>query len=162
MDVVEGRLSPALASSARRVTPLRDARCAAGDPAVLRALAAADGYVFARALVPRPLVRALRAELLAQCARRGWLHEHAPVARGIARAGAARHATPEALVALQADVQLRPAFAALRSHPALLALLGQVLGAPPATGCGDVCRLAFPDALERTTPPHQDHFYTRG
>lgn len=155
-------MSPGASRSTSRVLPLRDASQVLGNPAALRDLAAADGYLFVRNLVPRAVARMLRAELLAQCAHRGWLHEHAPVARGIARADAAQRATPEALAALQADVQIRPAFGALRTDPGLLALLGSVLDAPPVAGCGDVCRLAFPNAPERATPAHQDHFYTRG
>ncbi|MGH7618912.1 MAG: phytanoyl-CoA dioxygenase family protein [Gemmatimonadaceae bacterium] len=145
-----------------RVRPLVDASSAMADPAAIAALAAANGYLFFRRLVERDGVLALRDRVLDLCAHRGWLDEAAPRARGVARENIAGIATRDELLAIQAGIQALPEFAKLRSHPAILAVLESIFGAAPTAGYGDVCRLSFAGDLERTTPPHQDYFYTRG
>jgi ectoine hydroxylase-related dioxygenase (phytanoyl-CoA dioxygenase family) len=146
-------------SNAVRVRPLIDSSSAIHDAEELRRRARTHGYVFARNLVSRATVRRLRAAVLERCARRGWLRH--PWAKGLATANASSSATPETLNALQPEVQVLPVFSALRSDPALMAALERLFGATPAAGCGDVCRVAFPNATDRTTPPHQDQFYLR-
>lgn len=144
-----------------RVRPFVDASTMVGDSAALARFAATHGYVFVRGLAPRASVMNVRADVLTCCARRGWLDDRAPQSRGVARSDAASRATESELLALQGEVQWRPAFLALRHDPGILAVVEAVLGATPVPGYGDVCRLAFPNDLERTTPPHQDHFFTR-
>ena len=145
-----------------RVRPFVEANDALAQPGTLRELASSNGYLFLRNVVPLAKVNLLRSEVLAQCARRKWLDDRAPRSRAIARADAASRATRGELLALQGDIQILPVFAELRREPAILSVLEAVFGTPPVAGCGDVCRLAFPADLERTTQPHQDHFYTRG
>jgi len=162
LDRMARPLNGTRAGAAIRPRPLRDASAVIGDPDALREMAAADGYLFVRNAVSRSTARLVRAEVLAACARRGWLAPDAPTHKGIARAGAAEDATQHALLALQPDIQIRPSFGTLRTDPGLLTVLKHTFAARPASGYGDVCRLVFPAALERTTPPHQDHFYIRG
>jgi hypothetical protein len=64
-------------------------------------------------------------------------------------------------VDLQLDVHLSPEFSRLRSDTSLLGVVEAILGAPPVPNQGDVCRIFHPDAIAFTTPPHQDHFFTR-
>jgi hypothetical protein len=148
-------------SGGLRVRPLIDASQAVGDPEALRRLAVTHGYLFVRNLVSRATVRRLRSEVLERCARRGWLSDDHRTDKGIVSRDGSRNATPDQLNALQPEVQILPVFGALRADPALVAVLAQVFDAPPVAGCGDVCRVAFPNAPERTTPPHQDGFYLR-
>jgi ectoine hydroxylase-related dioxygenase (phytanoyl-CoA dioxygenase family) len=162
LDGVANPLMMGFASSVTRVRPFVEANGAIAKPDTLRELASSNGYLFLRNVVPRAKVNLLRSEVLAQCARREWLDDRAPRSRAIARAGAANRATRDELLALQGDIQILPVFSELRREPAILSVLEAVFGAPPVAGCGDVCRLAFPADLERTTRPHQDHFYTRG
>ena len=162
LDGVANRLMTGLASRVTPVRPFVEANGAIADPDALRGLANSNGYLFLRNVVPRAKVKLLRSEVLAQCARREWLDDRAPPSRAIARAGAAIRATRDELLALQGDIQILPVFSELRRDPAILSVLEAVFGAPPVDRCGDVCRLAFPADLGRTTRPHQDHFYTRG
>ncbi len=157
-------MAHALIAARQRAAPVReliDATDALANPGRIRQSAVAQGYLFVRHLAPLTKVRQLRADVLAQCARRGWLDGDAPRSRAVARAHAASSATDKALLELQGDVQILPAFAALRDEPAIVSVLEALFGARPRGGHGDVCRLAFPADLERTTPPHQDHFYLR-
>jgi ectoine hydroxylase-related dioxygenase (phytanoyl-CoA dioxygenase family) len=140
---------------------LIDATDALADPGRMRQLAVAHGYLFVRDLAPLTKVQQLREDVLAQCARRGWLDDDAPRSHAVARAYAASSATEKALLELQGDVQILPTFAGLRDEPAIVSVLEAVFGAEAHGGHGDVCRLAFPADLERTTPPHQDSFYIR-
>jgi ectoine hydroxylase-related dioxygenase (phytanoyl-CoA dioxygenase family) len=159
------RMARAVTAASARASPVRaliDATDALADPARIRQLAVVQGYLFVRNLAPLTKVRQLRADLLAQCARCGWLDNDAPRSQAVAHVHAARSATREALLELQGEVQILPAFATLRGEPAIVSVLEAVFGAPARSGHGDVCRLAFPADLERTTKPHQDHFYTRG
>jgi ectoine hydroxylase-related dioxygenase (phytanoyl-CoA dioxygenase family) len=132
-----------------RVEPFIDSADVLDDHAAIQRRAAADGYLFFRNLAPRDLVEQLRGQVLDQCARRGWLDGHTLPTR-------------DELLAWQADVQVLPAFSALRGERRITSVLEMIFGVPAVAGCGDVCRVAFPRDLERTTRPHQDHFYTRG
>ena len=140
--------------------PFVDALNLLGDAAALTRLAAANGYLFFRGLAPRDVIVRLRAEVLAQCARRGWLDDASTRSRAIATADAGRRATSDHLLWFQSDVQSLPVFGELRSAPAIASALGAVFGASPL-GVWRCRTLRVSEDLERTTAPHQDHFYTR-
>jgi ectoine hydroxylase-related dioxygenase (phytanoyl-CoA dioxygenase family) len=161
VDSVASELTVAPATLIRRVEPFVDATEWIGDPAMLARLSNTHGYLFLRNLAPRATVSLLRAQVLDVCARRGWLDDRVSRSDAVAHPDAASHATRDELISLQGDVQSLPAFSDLRRDPGILSVLEAVLGAPPVSGYGDVCRLAFPCDLGRTTAPHQDHFYTR-
>jgi hypothetical protein len=143
------RMASSVISSIHTVEPFVDSSDILDDRAAIQRRAVADGYLFIRDLAPRALVDQLRAGVLEQCARRGWLNG------GVLP-------TRDELLALQADVQILPAFSALRGERRIISVLEMIFGGPALAGCGDVCRLAFPRDVGRTTRPHQDHFYTRG
>lgn len=161
LDGVATELARAAAVPVRRVEPFLDATDSIAEPDVVARLAHTHGYLFVRNLAPLATVNLLRAQVLDVLAGRGWLDEDADPSLAVAHPDAAMRATRDALLWLQGDVQILPTFAALRSDPRILSVLEAVLGAPPVAGFGDVCRLAFPRDLERTTLPHQDYFYTR-
>jgi ectoine hydroxylase-related dioxygenase (phytanoyl-CoA dioxygenase family) len=126
----------------------------------LRAMADEQGYLLVRGLLPEaPLLR-LRECILAAAAEAGWLDQALPPMDGIAEAGRSTpaHDDPQ-FTDLQVTVQLLPEFEAVRSHPALLEIMGHIFDGPVRTHCGDVCRLAFPGATSQPTPPHQDQYY---
>ncbi|HYM03221.1 MAG TPA: hypothetical protein VET85_09765, partial [Stellaceae bacterium] len=62
----------------RRVRAFEDASPYREDPEALRTLAARDGFLFFRALVPTERLAALRARVLDHAARVGWLACDAP------------------------------------------------------------------------------------
>lgn len=145
-----------------KVAPFFDASAIVDDAPGLHSRAATDGYLFCRDLAPRSAIADLWADVLKQCAQRGWVDESVTSSSAMARPLAHEHATRDALLALQADIQVLPSFSALRNDTRIASMLETVLGEAAAAGCGDVCRVAFPRDLARTTLPHQDYFYTRG
>lgn len=161
VDGVASELTSAPARPISRVAPFVDATDFLADSATLARLANANGYLFLRNVAPAETVNVLRAQVLDVLARRGWLDDDAPRSHAVSHPDAALRATRDELLAMQGDVQILPAFSELRADPRITAVLEAVLGALPVAGYGDVCRLAFPHDLERTTAPHQDHFYTR-
>jgi ectoine hydroxylase-related dioxygenase (phytanoyl-CoA dioxygenase family) len=164
VDRVDGVASELTSAPARPIScfaPFLDATDCIADSPTLERLANANGYLFLRNVAPIDTVNVLRAQVLDVLARRGWLDDDAPRSHAVSHADAARRATRDELLALQGDVQILPAFSELRRDQRILSVLAAVFGAPPVAGYGDVCRLAFPHDLERTTRPHQDYFYTR-
>jgi len=64
---------------------------------------------------------------------------------------------------IQRAIFAHPGMCAVREHPSLLAAVEALLGEPPMTGRGDICRLVFPNTpMAQITPPHQDHWYLGG
>jgi len=164
MDRVD-RMAGVVSRPARlALRPFEDSSKDAGDAALIAARAAESGYLFFRRLVDASLVRQLRRDILAFFTARGWLiHSPTiPMMRGIVTPGAVRDAPDSDLTALQVQIQLLPTFRRLRADPSIAQALTAVMGSPPRAGFGDVCRIVPPNMLHRTTPPHQDHFYTRG
>jgi hypothetical protein len=142
------------------VGPLVDASPARGDREALRRLARRDGCLYLPGLLDASAVAELRARVLEACERFGWLAPGSAPGQGLARDGLRgfRHDEPENL-ALQAEVLAAPALDRIRCDPAVFEVLEAVLGGEVAPGQGDVCRVAFPNAPERTTAPHQDGAY---
>jgi ectoine hydroxylase-related dioxygenase (phytanoyl-CoA dioxygenase family) len=134
--------------------PLVDSAPIAGDAAALRARAEADGYLLLRG-IPGPAAVAPLADFVRRTA-----DDLGLLAPGAALAGTG-YDDPRWL-ALQRRVLPDPRFLAVGDDPALLAVLETILGEPPMTRRGDICRLALPGAPHLTTPPHQDHYYTGG
>lgn len=163
MDGVAGHVTDvAGVASPLLVRAFQDSTPHANDTAVLRARATDAGYLFFRGLVDAALVRRLRREILTLFAERGWLIPGSAMMDGRVTSGAVRHALPDELSALQVQIQLLPVFRQLRVDPAIMSVLERIFAAPPREGFGDVCRIMPPEMVHRTTPPHQDHFYTRG
>lgn len=157
-----GVTTPAQAPHIQPLASFFDATSLLGDARAIRDRASKDGYLFFRGLMPREEIATLRREVVAQCSRRRWLEEGALPDDAIAHPHAAARASRDELLLLQADVQVHPAFAALRHDARIADILAAVFGVRAAAGYGDVCRLVFPRDLDRTTLPHQDYYYTRG
>ena len=133
------------------------------DPRVIRRRARRDGYVFCRALVPRDQIAALRGHALAVAEDLGWLDADAPPGAALAVTGARLGAydDPRWIDFLRV-VLPHPSFAALRVAPAVVAVLTAILGAPPQSDAGDLCRVVSSDDPAHTTVAHQDRFYLPG
>lgn len=115
-----------------------------------RVEALTQGYWLARELLDARPLGALRREILAYCARRGWLDGR----RGF------RHDDAE-FIELQVEAQASAGLAEVRAHPRLRAAAAELLGGPAIGGQGDVCRVVFPNAPEFTTPAHKDEDYLK-
>jgi Phytanoyl-CoA dioxygenase (PhyH) len=133
------------------------------DPQIIRQRAGREGYVFCRALVPRPLIDALRGFALAVAKELGWLDANAPPGAALVNADVRLGAydDPRWIAFLQA-VLPHASFAALRVAPAVVAMLTAILGAPPEPDAGDLCRVVSSDDPDHTTVAHQDRFYLPG
>ena len=116
--------------------------------------------MFCRALVPRDRIDALRGHALAVAKDLGWLDADAPpgVALAVTDARLGAYDDPRWIDFLRA-VLPHPSFAALRVAPAVVAVLTAILGAPPESDAGDLCRVVSSDDPAHTTVAHQDRFY---
>ena len=134
----------------------------ARDPGELREIADAHGHMLLRGLVPEALVAQVRDAVLGQAFELGWLRarDATHVRDGAALTGTG-YDDPRWLE-LQQKILIHPDFRSLGTHPGLLEVLRSLYGEDPMVGRGDICRLAFPNALGLTTPPHQDHYYVGG
>jgi hypothetical protein len=144
------------------LAPLRDSSDLRERPDELRLRAAEDGCLWMRELVDPAALAALRAHVVACCARLGWLAPGAPT--GEPRANpAVRGVRMTDLGSIDLQVAVLPAseLDRIRRDAGLTAVLRAILGEEIASAQGDVCRVVFPDADELTTPPHQDGAYVR-
>ena len=144
------------------VRAFEDATPLAHDAEVLRTRAGELGYLFFRGLLRPAFVRSLRHRVLELCARRGWIADDTPLYDGIARPGVRAGAYDADFTSLQVEMHGMPEFRAMRTDPALLAMLERLYGEPPRAERGDICRIKSPAAPDLTTPPHQDHFFIGG
>lgn len=126
----------------------------AGDAVALKARAEEDGCLLLRGVPGPDAVAPLREVVLANAKAVGLLEPGASLT-------GSGYDDPR-WIELQLRVLPDPVFLEVGDHPALLSVLEALLGEPPMTRRGDICRLAFPHALHLTTPPHQDHYYTGG
>lgn len=137
------------------IAPLRDSTGC--TPAEIGARAAADGYVFVRAALPRAPLAALRRRIVAACVARGWIASgRSDPAHRLGNAGDAR------TVALLQEILATPQYRAVAALPELVRLLRALWNDEPVPGAGDLCRVVSPGATDLATPPHQDAAYVRG
>ncbi len=141
--------------------PFAAATALLGDPAALRRRMHADGYLYLPGLLDAAELAALRADILGACAAHGWLAPGTPVLDGIA-CGPPRLEGDPSYFEVYDDVQRLERFHRLRHDPQLTALLGSLFEAPLFPHPLAVCRLAFPNAAEDATPPHQDYPNNQG
>jgi ectoine hydroxylase-related dioxygenase (phytanoyl-CoA dioxygenase family) len=133
---------------------------------VLRQRAAEHGYLALRGIPGPEAVAPLRRVIHDVAESLGLLQP--PGTNGgaaLVKSGAALTGTgydDRRWLALQERVLSDPRFAAVGDHDQLLTVLEALFDGPVLTRRGDICRLAMPDALHQTTPPHQDHWYTGG
>jgi ectoine hydroxylase-related dioxygenase (phytanoyl-CoA dioxygenase family) len=136
------------------MTSLPDSAPLASNAVALRARAEEDGCLLLRGVPGPDAVAPLRELVLANAEAVGLL------APGASLTGTGYD--DSRWIELQQRVLPDPAFLGVGDHPALLAVLEALLGEPPRTRRGDICRMALPGAPHLTTPPHQDHYYTGG
>jgi len=158
---------PATASMRRRPAdhapaPLRVTDPDAG-PGLIRQRAEREGYVFCRTLVPRARIDALRGHVLTVAAELGWLDAEAPVgaAHGVAGVRLGAYDDPRWIAFLKRVLPHR-AFETVGTAPGVIDMLTAILGMPPESDAGDLCRVVSSDDPDHTTVAHQDRFYLPG
>jgi len=135
------------------------------DPAALRSAMAERGYVFVRGALPSDTVLTVRRQILTLQRDAGWIDDSAhPLMEGIVKEGVlpTMEGKPDYLAVYRLVLKL-PDFHNLPTHPALMSVAAKLLDHPqPLVHPRRIGRMAFPNYIEATTPPHQDHFYIRG
>ena len=142
-----------------------DATPLLGNPAALRERMDRDGFFYLRHLLPSAAVLDLRRQILEICQKHGWLAPGAPLMEGIADASAA-----EIDVACQVgvthlayeEIYKLEAFHRLAMHPAIMGLMGELMGEPVLAHPRHIARMMFPTKANAPTPPHQDHVFIQG
>lgn len=147
-------------------TPLPFVESDAGaDPAELRAQMARNGYVFIRGAAPAAAILNVRRQMLELQREAGWIDTDG---HDLMDAFVPADVTPTIegkpdYMAVYRKVLKLPDFHALPAHPDLMAIAGKLLDHPaPMVHPRRIGRMSFPNYIEATTPPHQDHFYIRG
>ena len=131
----------------------------------LRAKMAEQGYVFFRRIVPEDVILDVRRQILALQHDEGWIDtESHDLVDGVVRNGVVPTMEGKAdYMAVYRKVLKLPAFHALPEHLALMQVASKLLDDPePLVHPRRIGRMSFPNYIEATTPPHQDHFYIRG
>lgn len=138
---------------------------AQADNAALRAEMAERGYLFFRGVVTADVVMNVRRQVLELQREAGWIDDRDhDLMDGIVRAGVqpTMEGKPDYMAVYRKVLKL-PDFHALPEHPALMAVAAKLLDCEtPLVHPRRIGRMTFPNYVEATTPPHQDHFYIRG
>jgi hypothetical protein len=122
--------------------------------------ARAQGYLLLRGAAPPEAVARLCREVVALCARRGWVVSSSDPVRARPGATLAGNGWDDPrFLDLQRDLFEKDAFRALGRTPAVRDALAQIYGGPARGGRGEVCRVVLPDSPRHTTGPHQESFY---
>jgi ectoine hydroxylase-related dioxygenase (phytanoyl-CoA dioxygenase family) len=122
------------------------------------------GYVFVRQAVPAAVVIGIREQILALCAKAGWLNPAFPPREAVANTDypPTTEGKPDYMAVYKHVLKL-PDFHALPEHPTLISVASKLLDHPhPFVHPRRIGRMTFPNYQIATTPPHQDHFYIRG
>jgi ectoine hydroxylase-related dioxygenase (phytanoyl-CoA dioxygenase family) len=121
-----------------------------------------DGYLFAKGLLPREDVLAVRQKFLEGAAAAGWLKTGTPVSDAIADPAKAC-VDPEApFVAVLKRFYRHPDGHALKLHPNVMGLFARLFGEPVLAHPLLIPRCIFPQRPEFTTPSHQDFPHIQG
>jgi hypothetical protein len=145
----------------RRVQEFEDAAPYRSEPERLRELAARDGFLFIRGLLPEDVVKALRSRVLEYAQTIGWLDLGSPIddARAAAEKRIGYYEDPD-WVNLQVDVQNRSEMWAVGDHVDIHRVLTAVDGRSSYLylSTANTCRIFSPHP-DMATQPHQDAHY---
>jgi ectoine hydroxylase-related dioxygenase (phytanoyl-CoA dioxygenase family) len=135
----------------------------AAPPEQLRATMDEQGYLFFRALVPPDDVCAVRRAVLAHCAEAEWLDPAYDLEEGAVRTDLPPTMEGQpAYMAVYRKVLHTPLFHDFPLHPSLMKVAAALISGEVLVHPRRIGRMSWPNYVEATTPPHQDHFYIRG
>ena len=135
---------------------------ALGDGRELRERIAREGYLFFNGLLDAGQVGTLRKEVLEVCAEGGWLKAGTDPADGIAN-GERVYLDPEPdYVKVYGEIQTVEGFHRLGHSPAIIQVMGALLGDQVLPHANKIARIMFPKNNEFATPPHQDFVHIQG
>ncbi len=144
--------------------PMKDATSLLDDPEALREQGRVDGFLFFKGLLDPKPIWAVRQQILEICAKHGFLEPGTPAEKAQARDGffIAESSVDPAYRAYYRDVQKLRDFHALAHHPDLLRIRSVIFGDEVMTHPLVILRTIFPNAIEHTTPPHQEYYFIHG
>jgi hypothetical protein len=142
------------------VDELTDSTALLGDGDALRRRIAEDGYVFLRGLLPTADVNAVRSAVAGALDVAGWLDPASTLDAPVPTAAAVREGQAgyfDAYIGIQ-ELQC---FHELAHHPAVLAVLADIVGEPLLVHPRKIARTSLPQDDEYTRP-HQDYRLIQG
>lgn len=142
--------------------PLYDASPLLNDPDALRDRAQRDGYVYLPGLLPREDVETVRAAFLDIIADAGWLQSDTERDAATAEPSAFTVEPETAFMAVFNRQFSEPGLHQVQHHPALIAVMEQLLGDAVLVHPRSILRNIFPQRDEYTTPAHQDFVHFQG
>ncbi len=135
------------------------------DAASLQTEMAERGYVFFRRVVSADTILNVRRQILELQRDAGWIDDQAhDLMDGVLRTDTkpTMEGKPDYMAVYRLVLRLSD-FHNLPAHPALMSIASKLLDHPePLVHPRRIGRMSFPNYVEATTPPHQDHFYIRG
>jgi len=132
------------------------------DGPALQARAGADGYLFFKELIDTDLLRELRQQILTLCFEAGWLKMATDPYLGINAPNVTHIEGQVEYMRLYNQLMRFETFHAFAHQPALLAMLDSLFGEETLVHARNIARIIFPQAVEHTTPAHQDYLYIKG
>jgi len=147
----------------RRVIAMKDSSYLLGDPASLRSVALASGYLYLRAFLPETLIAPVRAFTHRAFANFGWVEAddaNSPTMRAVPDAKlSGRGWDDRNWIQFQSHFSQHPDFQALAEAPSVMGVLEAVMGEPAWLASMNFCWIKLPGSPEHTTLPHQDEWY---
>ncbi|AQA19979.1 hypothetical protein BST95_18730 [Halioglobus japonicus] len=141
--------------------PFFEANALLGDPERLRQRMERDGYLFFRSLLPVEPLQALREQLTAILARRGWIQGGEQRLNARVASLPHREGDEEYIATLRETVRLE-SLHSLPHRSELMQLMQDLLGPGAFPHPLSITRLVYPRAPELSTPPHQDYPNNQG
>ncbi len=132
------------------------------SPEQLRARAAQDGYLFFKGLVDAAQLMQLRSEVTGLMADAGWLAAATQPIDAIAAPDTAQIEGQAEYMRVYNQLQRLENFHTFAHQPAILSMLEALFGETPLVHARNIARMVYPQAVEHTTPAHQDYLYIEG
>src|SRR5438093_2453702 len=130
-------------------------------PDTLRARMDAEGYLFVRRLVDPEAIFRVRHDVLAICARAGWLAPGTDPDQGIAAPGVRFVAGQPEFMQVYDEVQRLESFHALAHAPGILDVVWALVQDEVLVHPRNIARIIFPENVAYTTPAHQDFIHIK-
>lgn len=134
------------------------------DPPKLRSDMEERGYVFIRGLFPPDELKSVRRDIVGVLGKNGWLDPEVDPMNAQSAPGVGPYAEsvhPEYAPVYDQILHLE-SFHTIPHHPRLVQLFRDLFDGEPLIHPRHITRVVFPNAIEETTPPHQDYVHIRG
>jgi ectoine hydroxylase-related dioxygenase (phytanoyl-CoA dioxygenase family) len=145
-----------------QVSELRVSNDALGAAQELRRRVDADGYLFFRRLIDPQQIRSLRVAMLKACQSEGWLKAGSNVDDGVADLSRSCMEPQPEYFRVVNQVQKLEALHRLVHDPAILGVIGTLVGETVLPHGSRIPRIMFPQNILHTSPPHQDYIHIQG